>query len=683
MSHKSLAAVASTLVMIVASSSGVRAATKVARFAYEANNGQLVAYSVNPTTGGLREIQAIVSPSLTGNAITINPSGKFVYLSTGYAGGGSLYGYAIGKTGLLTPSSGSPFSSAGGTLKFLPTGKFAYANDLRSTVVDIFSVDIKTGALTQIGAASTASVAGDLGITPKGTFVYTPNYGSSNVSAFSVNAGTGALTPVPGSPFSANANPAEIAIHPSGKFVYIGGVNSMEAFSINQTNGALTSIGTVPFATGGGYATVSPNGKYLIAATYGSGIFAFSINQTSGTLTPVPGSPFPTPAAAYGVAVDPSSSYLYVSNLSGSGAPLYTFSIDFATGALTEIGTQGLDGIAGGISAYTTGSAVKYTPTFGYVTNSGGNSITELSIANGGLSFIAGSPVADTNGPQASTATASGKFFYTGNSNGSISEYSVGKTGALKKIAGSPITGLTNPVGMAISPFYNILYAEDPAAEETFDYTINTKTGVLTLTFSGVTDGNGPDAIAVDPFGAFTLVVNNASDQVAVGIPGSGFVNTVPTGSSPVAITIDPSSQFVYVANSGDGTVSAYNLTVASPYLTPIAGSPYTAGTSPSAVVAEPYGRYLYVANSGSHSISAYALDPLAGALTPISGTFSTSGTPSALSVSNDGKYLYATSKDVGELDQFTINSDGTLTGAGGAGVGTAPTSVTTIGTYK
>src|SRR5579863_3104762 len=98
------------------------AATKVARYAYEANQNQLVAYTVDPTTGRLRAIQALTTANLTGYAITVNPAGKFVYLTTGYAGGAGIYGYQIGSTGLLTPITGSPFTSAGGTLKFVPNG---------------------------------------------------------------------------------------------------------------------------------------------------------------------------------------------------------------------------------------------------------------------------------------------------------------------------------------------------------------------------------------------------------------------------------------------------------------------------------------------------------------------------------------------------------------------------------
>ena len=261
-------------------------------------------------------------------------------------------------------------------------------------------------------------------------------------------------------------------------------------------------------------------------------------------------------------------------------------------------------------------------PDFAYATNSGSKSITELSIASGGLTVTG--TLADSNGPQASVATSNAKFFYTGNSNGSISEYKVGSTGALAKITGSPIKGLTNPTALVFSPYYNWLYAMDPAASLVDIYTSNATTGKLTF-FTSTGDSNNVQAAAVDPFGAFALAVETATNDVLITIPFTGIVGSIATGLSPVAITIDPTSQFVYVANSGDNTVSAYALSLASPYMTQI-GSAVAAGTTPSAVVAEPYGRYLYIANSGDNTISAYSIDPFTGGLTPITGTFSALG---------------------------------------------------------
>ena len=163
-----------------------------------------------------------------------------------------------------------------------------------------------------------------------------------------------------------------------------------------------------------------------------------------------------------------------------------------------------------------------------------------------------------------------------------------------------------------------------------------------------------------------------------------GFISSVAAGAGPVAMIIDPSNQFVYVANNGDNNVSAYSLTLAQSYLTPISGSPFAAGTAPAAVIAEPYGQYLYIANSGDNTISAYSINALTGALTPL-GPFATVTGPGAMAVSNDGKYLYVTGKSAGEVQQFTINSDGTLTNAGGTGLGSATgaTSITAVGTYK
>ena len=74
-------------------------------------------------------------------------------------------------------------------------------------------------------------------------------------------------------------------------------------------------------------------------------------------------------------------------------------------------------------------------------------------------------------------------------------------------------------------------------------------------------------------------------------------------------------------------------------------------------------------------------LDPpyeKSGSVTPTIGT-----SPSALSVSNDAKYLFEAEKGGDEICYLSINSDGSLTFANCATVGLAPTSVTTIGTYK
>lgn len=262
---KSLILICFVALISLAALPTAQAVTKVARYAYEANQNQLVGYTVDPASGRLRVIQAVATPNLTGSAITLNPTGKFVYLSTGYNGGTSIYGYAIGSTGLVTPITGSPFSSGGGTLKFAPTGKFAFTNVPSTNSVQVFSVNTTTGVLTTIGFASTGNNPQDLFLTPKGTFLYTPNVNASTISGFSVNPTTGALTPVPGSPFPVSGGAALMAVHPSGKFLYVEAGITISVFSINATTGVLTAAGQFAGPTvNAGYATVSPNGKFLL-----------------------------------------------------------------------------------------------------------------------------------------------------------------------------------------------------------------------------------------------------------------------------------------------------------------------------------------------------------------------------------------------------------------------------------
>jgi 6-phosphogluconolactonase (cycloisomerase 2 family) len=668
-----------------------QAVTKVGRYAYALENGTIAAYAFDPTTGQLRIIQSVAVSSYS--LLTVHPSNKFVYVTTG---SNSIAGFKIGTAGLLTPLPGSPFPTASTWqgIFFTPTGKFGYTQSYANSSGEIFSVNTTTGALTSLGTVVLGSGAGDLAITAKGNFIYAANNEGSTISGFAINPTTGALTAVPGSPFAAGPSCATDWVHPSGKFLY--GENfdgSISAYSINPTTGTLTQIAGSPFPgppyAGNSSMRGTPNGHFLYVGPSTGGVGAFSINQTTGALTAVAGSPFAAGSNTFVSIADPSSKFLYAENNGGGEIPLFIFSIDPSTGALTQTGAQGLVGAQALWLGFTTGTAaVKYTPTFAYATNSGSKSISELSIAGGGMTV--NSTLTDTNGPQASAATPDNKFFYTGNSNGSISEYKIGSTGALTKIKGSPVTGLSNPVALAIRTvdtnscsLYNWLYAADPAANDIDVYDRNPTTGVLSNSSVASTNGNGPSAMALDPFGAFTLVANTASNDVYIGAPCVGFISSVATGAGPVAMTIDPSNQFVYVANSGDNTVSAYSLTLASPYLTTISGSPFAAGTAPSAVVAEPYGQYLYVANTGDNTISAYSISALTGQLTPI-GPFSTVTGPSALAVSNDGKYLYVTGASAGEVQQFTINSNGTLTNSGGAGLNAAgATSITAIGTYK
>lgn len=87
------------------------------------------------------------------------------------------------------------------------------------------------------------------------------------------------------------------------------------------------------------------------------------------------------------------------------------------------------------------------------------------------------------------------------------------------------------------------------------------------------------------------------------------------------------------MTNQGSDDVSAYQIGK-NGFLTPIAGSPFTAGGNPDGVVVDPLRRFLYVTNETSNSVSAYQIGKN-GSLAPIAGSpFPTGIAPVSVTIS-------------------------------------------------
>jgi DNA-binding beta-propeller fold protein YncE len=93
-------------------------------------------------------------------------------------------------------------------------------------------------------------------------------------------------------------------------------------------------------------------------------------------------------------------------------------------------------------------------------------------------------------------------------------------------------------------------------------YTVDSTTGILTESQSfGVSAGNAPTAIAVDPTSRFAYVVNRLDNTVAMYTidPTTGNLKlnsttanptaTIATGTEPFRIDFDLTGKFVYVTN--------------------------------------------------------------------------------------------------------------------------------------
>ncbi|MFZ0146393.1 MAG: beta-propeller fold lactonase family protein [Candidatus Sulfotelmatobacter sp.] len=122
-------------------------------------NNQIVAFSINPTTGGLTALPQ--SPFTTGNdplqmayvAITANGQG---FLYTANVQDGTISAFtADGTTGILSPVNGSPYTSGTSVLGLSQiltlSGKFfLYAADPEAETVNAYTINPNTGALTPL-----------------------------------------------------------------------------------------------------------------------------------------------------------------------------------------------------------------------------------------------------------------------------------------------------------------------------------------------------------------------------------------------------------------------------------------------------------------------------------------------------------------------------------------------------
>ena len=258
----------------------------------------------------------------------------------------------------------------------------------------------------------------------------------------------------------------------------------------------------------------TPKSAYVANSNSGD-VSGYKIHPNTGALTEIPddprteirdGSPFPAGGEPQSVAVDPSGTFAYVTNLSSGNVSGYR--ID-PTGALIPIGGSPFP--AGSLP-----NCVEVDPSgrFAYVTNSGAlikdSNVSGYRIdpTTGALTPIAGSPFPTGRQPSSVVvAPVSGKFAYVTNfRDNSVSGYRIDPTGALTPIAGPPFDTGTGPDSVAVDrsgKFAYVANSERPN-EGVSGYKINPTTGALTPIGSFAAGGR-PNSVAVTPSPRFTI----------------------------------------------------------------------------------------------------------------------------------------------------------------------------------
>jgi 6-phosphogluconolactonase (cycloisomerase 2 family) len=170
-----------------------------------AGTGNISAYSINTTTGALTSLGAAVTAAVNPQSISVDASGKYAYVANydgfGAASTAFVSQYSIGSTGALTPMAPATVLAAGQPLNAAadPSGKYVYVTNANGTMSQ-YTIGA-TGGLTPMAASVTVSTAPNMPLTvdPSGKFAYTtstnvtnPTTAAGNITTYTIDA-TGAL----------------------------------------------------------------------------------------------------------------------------------------------------------------------------------------------------------------------------------------------------------------------------------------------------------------------------------------------------------------------------------------------------------------------------------------------------------------------------------------------------------
>ena len=352
---------------------------------------------------------------------------------------------------------------------------------------------------------------------------YTTKTESKGIYSFQFDATTGKMT----APALAaeSSDPSFVAVHPDGKYLYAvneaGKKSMVSAFAIDEASGKLTLLNQLP-ALGEDpcYISFDRSGKFVLIANYSSGNVAVfpiladgklgehtAVLQDSGALGPDK----ERQEAPHAHWIEPSAHnrFVYVADLGLDRVLIYKF--DAAKGTLTP------------------GEA-------------------NLADTNSAAANPFSAMLKPGTGPRHAAFSRDGNFMYVlGEMQSSVTVF---KNDAretfrqVQQISALPagFSGRNDAAEIAIHPNGKFLYTSNRGHESIAVFTIDPKTGMLTLLADVPTGGKEPRHFAIDPTGQYLLAENQFSGNIvefridaATGkLTATGAVLQVP---SPVCVT--------------------------------------------------------------------------------------------------------------------------------------------------
>jgi YVTN family beta-propeller protein len=426
--------------------------------------------------------------------------------------------------------------------------------------------------------------------------------------------------------------------------------------TVTSEGGALSCMVMLGTASGCALPAFTTPGTNTVTATYSG-----DNNFTAGTAA----TDSNTPGSGNGVAVNPVTNMIYVSNYNDQTVSV----ID---------GTQNTITATIPVPGYPAGIGVNSTTNTVYVALGAQSGAGSLAVINGTTNSVTTTVPVD-QAPFAVAVNPTTNMIYVTNNFGAVAGQN--NDGTVSVINGSTNALATtfhvgvNPSGVAIDPATNYLYVtiynfdgsgSGATSVKVLDGTAGTVLGSVTpsappwlidinptthrayVTESGPFGGNNVDVIDITTASSPTLVA------------------AVPVGADPYGVAVDATDNLVYVSNYGGNTVSVID------GLSNTVRQTIPVGSNPQGVAFNPAAASAYIANGGSNTMSVIVVPTLASiAVTPSSPSITGTGTQQFTAT---GTYSDTTTRNLTNLVTWasTATNVATITTGPGAGAGLA-----------
>jgi 6-phosphogluconolactonase (cycloisomerase 2 family) len=217
-----------------------------------APSGSLTILSGSPFAAGAMPLQIIPFSSAS------VPNTNFLFAADFADASGSVSGYSLSQSGVLTPVPGSPFPtlSGSGPAGMLWAGSFLDVALEHASAIAVFSVS-STGGLSQIPGSPFPAGHGTSSIAAASGFLYALNSSDHTISVFTIDPLAGSLAPVPASTVTAGTASGQLLYNNGMLYAPDPAANAIQVFSVNGMTGVLTPLMGSPFAAGASPVTLA------------------------------------------------------------------------------------------------------------------------------------------------------------------------------------------------------------------------------------------------------------------------------------------------------------------------------------------------------------------------------------------------------------------------------------------